>query len=34
MHVESHLEVLENKKGRRVRWQCRFREIERKSGIP
>jgi hypothetical protein len=34
MHVESRLEVLENKKGRKARGQCRFREIERKSGIP
>jgi hypothetical protein len=34
MHAESHLEVPENKRGREARRQCRFREIEGKSGIP
>jgi hypothetical protein len=33
MHVESHLEVIENKEKRKAKTQCRFREIEEKSGM-
>jgi hypothetical protein len=33
MHVESHLEVIENKGERKAKRQCRFREIEEKSGM-
>jgi hypothetical protein len=28
MHAESHLEVIENKRAREARGQCRFLEID------
>jgi hypothetical protein len=34
MHAESHSEVIENKRAREARGQCRFLEIDGKSGIP
>jgi hypothetical protein len=33
MHVERHLEVIESKGTRKAKTQCRFREIEGKSGM-